>query len=72
MVWGEGCGFQGHFLTRVMNELTITILLHVVLHRDDALVGQRLNFGLAIGLPIVDIFVLAHSQWPAREDDGSD
>ena len=52
-------------------ELTITLLLHVMLNWDDTLVSESLDFGLTVGLPVVDVFVLAYSQRSASKYDCS-
>mmetsp|Transcript_91318 Transcript_91318/g.221740 ORF Transcript_91318/g.221740 Transcript_91318/m.221740 type:complete len:259 (-) Transcript_91318:724-1500(-) len=47
-------------------------LLHVVVHRQDALGGQLLDLAGAVLLPAHDVVVLDDPHRPASEDDGPD
>ena len=52
--------------------LTITHSLEIVLHRNGALLRQSLDFGLSVGLPVVDVLVVSDTQRSSSEDDRAD
>lgn len=47
-------------------------LVEIGLVRDDTLGNELLDLGLAVGLPIVDVVVVAHAHGTARPDESAD
>jgi hypothetical protein len=60
---------------RIIHRLIIHIIAHllkIVLHGDRSLLRELLDLGRAVLLPVLDVWIVAHAQRAAGEDDGAD